>query len=256
MTKVVVDLLNRCKSVYVAKPVAITLEDMASILKARKRSGLVCAAGQTARSSYVIRTALRLIKEGYVGEVLSVRVAHQHGCFANWNRNWWYTDPKEGDAFDWLGWYAIDGVLALTGKRIKKITGAARRHLAPYDDMPDLIRGIAILEDDRIATLEIHFTVGKWKVGWAEIEVVGTKGIIRSIGPQNNLVLLCDGGPRTFPLDKGQEPLSLEVKAWLEAIEGRGRPILSLEEAAWIVSAAISWKKASKQGTWIEVPEL
>ncbi len=253
MTKVVVDLLGRGKPVYVAKPVAVNTGDMAAILKALKDSGLVCAAGQTARSSYVIRTACRLIREGHVGEVLSVRVAHQHGCFARWNKNWWYTDPKEGDAFDWLGWYAIDGVLALTGSRIKRITGAARRHLANFDDMPDLIRGTAVLEDGRIATMEIHFTVGNWKVGWAEIEVVGTKGVLRSIGPRNDIVLLCDGGPKTFPLDKGEEPLPLEVRSWLNAIGGRGAPVFSLKQAAHIVHTACAWKKAARQATWVNV---
>ncbi len=256
MPQVVTRLLGAGKPVYVAKPVAITREDMQAIVKARKASKLVCAAGQTARSAFVIRTVKRLIDEGRVGDVLSVRVAHQHGCFAQWSKEWWYTDPSEGDAFDWLGWYALDGVLALTGRRIAKITGAARRHLATYDEMPDLIRGMAVLDDGRIATLDVHFTIGPWKVAWAEVEVVGTKGVLRSIGPADEVVVLSEKGPERVPWDTGQAPLEWELAAWLNAIGGEGTPVLSLDGAADIVAAAIAWKRAAREGTWVDVAPI
>jgi 1,5-anhydro-D-fructose reductase (1,5-anhydro-D-mannitol-forming) len=229
---------------------------MQAIVTARKASKLACAAGQTARSAFVLRTALRLIAEGRIGDILSVRVAHQHGRFADWNKDWWYTDPSEGDAFDWLGWYALDGVLALTGRRIAKITGVARRNLASYDEMPDLIRGMAVLDDGRVATLDVHFTIGPWKVAWAEVEVVGSKGVLRSIGPAEEVVILSDKEPEHIPFDRGEEPLSYELAAWLGAIGGTGKPVLSLDAAADIVAAAVAWKQAARESRWVEVAPI
>jgi 1,5-anhydro-D-fructose reductase (1,5-anhydro-D-mannitol-forming) len=256
MPRVLARLLGAGKPVYAAKPVAITRDGMAAIVKARKASGLVCAAGQTARSSFALRTAVRLIAEGRIGDVLSVRAAHQHGRIADWPKDWWYKDPSEGNAFDWLGWYALDGVLALTGRRVARIAGAARRHLSPYEGMPDLIRGLATLDDGRIATLDIHFTVGPWKISFAEIEVVGTTGVLRSIGPAEEVVVLKDGGPERVPLDGGPQPLDFELSSWLGAVGGAGAPVLPLDAAADIVAAAIAWKRAAREGKWVEVEPI
>lgn len=256
MPQIASRLLGAGKPLYVAKPVAVTRDGMAAILGARAASKLACAAGQTARSSFALRTAVRLIAEGRIGRVLSVRVAHQHGRFADWAKDWWYTDPREGDAFDWLGWYALDGVLALAGRRVARIAGAARRHLAEFGEMPDLIRGTAALDDGRIATMEIHFTVGNWKIGFVEFEVVGTKGVLRSVGPAEEVVILADPGPERVPFDQGQEPLDHELAAWLGAIGGAGSPVLSLDGAADIVAAAIAWKRAAREGRWVDVEPI
>ncbi|MBN1420675.1 MAG: Gfo/Idh/MocA family oxidoreductase [Planctomycetes bacterium] len=256
MADVVEQLLDAKKPVYVAKPVAITIDDMRRILAARERSRLICAAGQTARSSFALRTVRRLIAEGRIGDILSMRIAHQHGRFADWNKDWWYTDPAEGDAFDWLGWYVLDGALAIAGRRVARIAGAARRHLAPFGDMPDLIRGMAELDDGRIATLEVHFTVGGWGISFVEVEVVGTRGVLRAIGPAEEVAILSDKGTEKIPWDRGKDPLDLEIDAWLRAIGGDGAPLLTLEESSRIVAAAIAWKRAAGEGRWVEVPAL
>jgi predicted dehydrogenase len=241
MPAVITRLLALGKPVFAAKPVALS-----------SASGLPCAAGMTARSSAVIRTASRLLAARTIGDVLSVRVSHQHGRLADWPPEWWYVDPAEGDPFCWLGWYAIDGVVALTGSRVAAITGAAHRHLAPYP-MPDLIRGTARLDDGRIATLEIHFTVGDWGLASFEVEVVGARGLLRAAGPSSGITLLADGGPRTIPFDEIEDPLAGELAAWLRAVEGEGTPVLSLEEAAHIVAVSEAWQRSAREERWIEV---
>ncbi len=253
MPGIVEQLLSAGIPVYVAKPVARDAKSIRRVLLARRRSGLSCAAGQVARSAPGMRTALRLIREGTVGEVLSVRVSHQHGRFADWSPDWWYRDPGEGDPFLWLGWYCIDMATALTGQAIDRLAGADRRLLEKKTGMPDLIRGLATLADGRVATLEIHFTLGDWGVRAYELEVVGSAGVLRVAGPAQEVTILGNGATRAVAFDPGPDQLALEIDAWLRSIGGSGRPVLSLDESAPLVLASLAWRKASREGRWVKV---
>ena len=253
MPAVIEELLLAGIPVFAAKPVSCSAEGIRRVLSAQRRSGLACAAGQGARSAPALRAACRLIAEGEVGDVLSVRMSHQHGRLADWPLDWWYRDPAEGDPFLWMGWYCIDGVTALTGSLIASIAGAGQRHLERHGDMPDLIRGIAKLEDGRIVTLEIHLTVGAWDVATFEIEVVGSAGVLRVAGPGQKLVVLDDAGAREVPFDAADDQLAFELGAWLRSVKGQGRPVVSLDEAAHLVLASLAWRKAAREEKWVDV---
>ena len=256
MPALIEKLLSLGVPVFAAKPVSSSAEGMSRVLEARRRSGLVCAAGQAARSAPGLRTACRLVAQGAVGEVYSVRMTHQHGRLSNWPAQWWYRDPAEGDPFLWLGWYCVDGVLALTGSPLASIAGARQRHLERLGDMPDLIRGIATLADGRIATLEIHFTLGDWDVPSFEMELVGSAGILRLAGPAPEVIVLGEGGTRRVAFDSADDQLAFEIDSWLHAVQGHGKPVVSLEDAAHLVQASLAWRKASVEGRWVDVPKV
>ena len=68
--------------VYIAKPMATTLEAADRIVKAVRNHNLhnlIAISGTTERFDGGIREAYQRFKSGTIGELISIRALHQHG---------------------------------------------------------------------------------------------------------------------------------------------------------------------------------
>jgi predicted dehydrogenase len=226
---------------FVAKPMGVTAADAARYA----RLGSVTA-GQLARTWEPWPTIRRLVEEGRVGRVLSMRAVHQHGRYRDFPPELWYSDPAEGDAFTWLGWYVADAVHALMGP-IAAVQGVARRSASEHGDLPDQLAGVFELADGRHATAEVHWTIGPWGMAMHEGEVVGETGVIRSHGPGSVVQVLTADGEEIVPFAPG-DGLAAEVDAFLA-----GAPVISTADAAHILDVCATWREAAGAGRRLEV---
>ena len=66
-------------NVYIAKPMATTLEAADRIVKAVRNHNLIATSGTTERFDGGIREAYQRFKSGAIGELISIQALHQHG---------------------------------------------------------------------------------------------------------------------------------------------------------------------------------
>jgi predicted dehydrogenase len=252
-------LIEAGKHVFAAKPMAVTVDEarryaLAAGAAAAGSAGVVVTAGQTASAWQPWPTMLRLLGEGRIGRLLSMRVMHQHGDYNAFPEQLWYADPKEGDAFNWLGWYPAEVVTAALGP-VARVHGVGRQLASSYGDMPDHLAGVFETADGRYATANVYFTIGPWGMPMHEGELVGTDGVLRFQGPGSAVQVLDADGVSTVPLDDGPEQLTLEVARFVDAILGRGEPALSLDRAVHVVAVCNAWQEAARTGTAVPVPD-
>lgn len=240
-------LIEAGKHVFAAKPMALTGDDARRYLAARD-AGVVFAAGQLASTWQPWPTMLRLAREGRIGRVLSMRVMHQHYDYNGFPEQLWYSDPKEGDAFNWLGWYPVEVITAAMGT-VSRVQGVGRQLKSAFGDMPDHLAGVFEMEGGGYATANVYFTIGQWGLPMHEGELIGEKGVLRFYGPADAVQLLDDDGETRVPLDEGADQLTAEFAAFVAAVQGDGEPLVSVERAVHVVDVCDAWKTAAHTAT-------
>ncbi|HZQ28366.1 MAG TPA: Gfo/Idh/MocA family oxidoreductase [Acidimicrobiales bacterium] len=244
-------LVDAGKHLFVAKPMAITGTDARRYLRA-KDAGVVVSAGQLASAWQPWPTMLRLLGEGRIGRLLTMRAVHQHGDYNAFPEQLWYADPTEGDAFNWLGWYPVEAITAAMGP-IERVMGVGRQLASSYGEMPDHLAGIFELADGRHATGVAYFTIGAWSMPMHEGELVGTKGVLRFSGPGESVQVLDDNGASTVPFDDIADQLTLEFARFVDAVRGRGEAAASLERAVHVAEVAAAWQESARKGQPVEI---
>lgn len=244
-------LIEAGKHLFVAKPMAVTGDEAQRYLAARE-AGVVVAAGQLASAWQPWPTMLRLAAEGRIGRVLSMRAMHQHFDYNGFPAQLWYSDPKEGDAFNWLGWYPVEAITAAMGQ-VARVHGVGRQLASSFGDMPDHLAGVFELADGRYATANVYFTIGQWGMPMHEGELIGEQGALRYYGPGESVQVLTDAGEESVPFDEGPDQLTREFAAFVEAVKGQGDAAVSVERAVHVVEVCAAWQDAARTGTSVDV---
>jgi predicted dehydrogenase len=239
------------KHVFVAKPMAVTAADAARYLAVP--DGIVVTAGQLASTWQPWPLVRGLVAEGRIGRVLTMRAVHQHGDLRDLPASLWYSDPGEGDACTWLGWYPVEAVHAVMGP-IARVTGIARRaRPSAGESMPDSIAAILEMADGRHATVEGWFTVGAWGLAPHGGELVGEEGVVRFGGATAEVEVLTTEGVERIPFAPA-DGLRDEVAAFLAAVRGDGPPAITAEDAVHVASVAAAWRESARTGTTLILP--
>lgn len=176
------------KSVYVEKPLAVTLEDGKKILEAAKQRGVIVGCAPDTFMGAGIQTCRKLIEDGWIGEPVAATafmMCHGHES--------WHPDPEfyyktgGGPMFD-MGPYYLTALINLIGP-VKRVTGSARITFpqrvitsAPkYGtvisvDTPTHVAGVLDFENGAVGTIITSFDV--WDAQLPRIEIYGTAGTI------------------------------------------------------------------------------
>jgi predicted dehydrogenase len=244
-------LIDAGKHVFAAKPMALTGADARRYQRGRG-AGVVVTGGQVASAWQPWPTMLRLVAEGRIGRLLTMRAVHQHGDYKGFPAQLWYADRAEGDACNWLGWYPVEVVTAAMGT-VERVTGVGRQLASSYGDMPDHLAAIFELADGRHATASVYFTIGPWSMPMHEGELVGTDGVLRFSGPGQVVQVLDERGASAIPLDPIDDQLALEFARFVDAVRGRGQPLLSLDRAVHVVEVCEAWRESVRTGRPVDV---
>lgn len=251
MPEVAARLIEAGVHVFAAKPMALTPEGTRRYLAGRER-GLIVTAGQAASAWQPYPTLLRLLREGRVGNLLTMHAMHQHWDYDAFPASLWYADPAEGNACNWLGWYPVEAVVAAMGP-VARVTGVARQTATHHGELPDQLAAILELVDGRFATAVVHFTIGQWPVPMHEAALIGSEGVLRYQGPGTAVQVLDGEGEHRVPFDEGPEQLTYEVDRFLAAVRGEGQPALPVESAVHVAEVCAAWHESARSGRPVDV---
>lgn len=181
-------VLDAGKSVYLEKPLSVTLEDGRKILEKAKAKGLFVGCAPDTFMGGGIQTCRKLIDDGWIGQpIASTSFMLCHGPES------WHPYPETfyqigaGPMFD-MGPYYLTALVNLIGP-VKRVTGSNRITFpervitsAPKNGsiikvkVPTHVAGIMEFESGAVGTLITSFDV--WSTELPNIEIYGTEGTL------------------------------------------------------------------------------
>lgn len=180
--------LEAGKSVYVEKPLSISLEDGRALQALADAKGLLLGGAPDTFMGAGIQTCLDLIRSGQIGQPIGATAfmtCHGHES--------WHPDPAfyyqtgGGPMFD-MGPYYLTALFTLLGpaRRVtgstaisfaqRTITSAARNGQVIDVEVPTHVAGIIDLQSGAIATILTSFDV--WAAELPRIEIYGSRGTL------------------------------------------------------------------------------
>jgi len=244
-----------CKAgvdLYIAKPMAATLADADRIVRAAREAGVIASTGNTERFDGALREAHRLVRSGAIGDPLMIRALHQHGNIGSFGPDDWYWKPEHGGPELSLIWYVADVLRWF-------IDAPVIRVYAEYDnfassDSPFMDNGKAIFRfaNRAIGSFDVYFSVAGFQMPRWEIEIVGSRGAIRTQQSAYEGTVFTAEGPRSFYRNQN-DVLLAEMRAWIDCCRERRSPEITLEHAREILEISLACRQSNQQHRPIEL---
>ncbi len=229
---------------YVAKPMCTTPEAADRIVAVARENGVVATSGMTERFDSALAEAHRLVSEGAIGKVLSVRALHQHGHYTFHPDDWW-GDPEQGGAELSLVWYAYDCARWFVGSEAARVCAEYENFVSPQSPFMDNGKVLVRFEGGQLGSLDIYFSVDFPFPRW-EIEVMGSEGALRTSQDAYEGTLFVADGPRRFSRDQN-DLLAAEVGDWLGAAEEGRDPLVTIEDARQVMALCFAARTAAHE---------
>lgn len=171
---------DRGKHILLEKPMGMTSAEAEEISAYCDKKGVKLSIGFMMRFHAYHEEAKRLIKEGVIGDIVSVR--SQFCCWypdmpTEWRQ---YKEKSGGGALVDMGVHCIDLVQDITGLRAKEIAAFCETQTFHYsvDDSATLLMK---MDNNALCVIEANFNIPDDAVT-GKIEIYGTKGSIRADG--------------------------------------------------------------------------
>jgi predicted dehydrogenase len=276
------------KGISVQKPMALSLGDADNMINACKESGSILTIYENFVFDPHIQKAMKLIEQDYIGDIASIRIKVAMGASGGWSvptsANQWRMDPKQVGGSNKgspvlldNGWHAFTLGWLLFGEPIEKVfawTGnyqgidapayvmwkckASKEHVVPqYGNMEFSLMPEMKLPSNYYPTDEF-------------IEIIGSRGLMKinqgtSIGnPMSNseifapIVVVRDGKVETFKETEKDWKYSFinATKHFIEVVKGHKEPILSGDQAKYILKFNLAAIKSAELGKEIYIDEF
>lgn len=246
--------LEAGKHVLVEKPMAVTLEEAAEIVKLAKTAPgyLLCAPHVILSPTY--QTISRRIRRGDVGKVVSARALYGWAG-PSWSR--WFYQAGGGALFD-LGVYNVTSLTGWLGpaRRVTALTGVA---IPERDveggrlrvDAEDNAHVLIDFGDSVFAVVTTGFTMQQYRC--PAIELYGTRGTLQLLGddwsPQGYELWQNEVGAwQLFKETAPAWPWTDGLRHMVECIRQGTRPIIRPEHAYHVLEIMLQAKAAGADG--------
>ncbi len=170
LTEVAQKCIDAGKHVHMDKPASGTLEEYRHLLDSAKQKNLVVQLGYMYRYNPAVRQCLELIREGALGEILSINAemsTFHPAQYRKWLQNF------NGGIMYILGSHLIDLIVYILGKP-EKVTSFLKHSLLDNIDLPD--NNLAVLEYEKALARVFVSSVEVNGYGRRQFMVSGTKG--------------------------------------------------------------------------------
>jgi myo-inositol 2-dehydrogenase/D-chiro-inositol 1-dehydrogenase len=254
--------LQAGKHVYCEKPLGITPESIARVLKVGKASDRVFQVGQQMRSFSFLQEAIQKIHEGVAGNIVMVK-AQRH---ASWDldhgsssSDWFFDAKRSGDVIVEMAVHNLDLCNWAINSRPERAAGfggallwkndpPGRTNMDGYTLSYDYANGV------KLSFTQTFFHPSGLPQGGQYTNVFGTKGAVS-----------LDNG-KFYPLEKGAQPVLLSepqketdaphVAAFFRAIRTGSKPAADMTIGATAALTAIMGREAiygRKMVTWADL---
>ncbi len=168
------------KHILLEKPMALTSEGAEEIKKYCDEKGVRLSIGFMMRFHAYHEEAKRLISEGVIGDVVSIR--SQFSCWYPDIPGVWRQDKAKsgGGALVDMGVHCIDLAQYITGLRAKEIAAFCQTQTFSYS-VDDCATVLMKMDNGALCVIESNFNIPDDAVT-GKIEIYGTKGSIRADG--------------------------------------------------------------------------
>ena len=239
--------------IYIAKPMATTLEAAERIVKAVREHGVIATSGTTERFDGGIREAYQRFKSGAIGELISIRALHQHGNINSFPKDDWYWEEAQGGPELSLIWYAADVVRWFAGSEVTRVYAEYDNYLS--DGSPFMDNGKIILrfENRVMGSIDIYFSVDGFRLPAYEVELVGTTGAIRTQQSVYEGTLFTKDGISNFYRTQNNNLLD-EMTHWVDCCQNKTDPDLTIEDAQRIIELCLACRQSAQTQMPVALP--
>jgi predicted dehydrogenase len=174
--------LERGCPVLTAKPAAADPDEAEAVATAATTADLPAVTTSPARFDDAVAELGRRVRDGALGDVVSVRAAIRHDRVpeSGIEYNAEHAPDEAGSAYS-MGFYTADALLWLTDSAPVSVSGSLSNVNTPYSSHPDLGSATVEFDDGAVGTMTMTYAtdcrdpLGNW-----EVEVVGTDGTLRT----------------------------------------------------------------------------
>ncbi|TAN34321.1 Gfo/Idh/MocA family oxidoreductase [bacterium] len=231
---IAIDALAAGCHVLVEKPLAATVDEAEDLVKRAKAAGRILAAGHVERHNPAIRELKRRLKEGQAGRIYQLHT-RRLGPFPERVRD-------VGVTLD-LATHDVDVMRYLMESEVTRVFAETRREV--HASREDIASALLSFAGGAIGLLDVSWlTPTKIR----DVTVTGERGLFRAEYLTQDLYFyenahaadsqwdhlqilrgVSEGAMTRYPIDR-QEPLKLELQAFVAAVGGKGAEIVTGED--------------------------
>ena len=237
---------------FIAKPMATTLAAADRMVAAVERTGVVASTGTTQRFDGALRQVSERLRGGDIGDIISIRVMHQHGNIDAFGPDDWYRKPENGGPELSLFWSVIDCLRWLTGKEIGSVFAQYDNFQWPQSPFFDTAKAMVRFADGALGSIDAYFSM-RWRYPSWEVEIVGSKGAIKTTQSAFEGAQFGPDGISSFYRQQNDH-LGAELRHWLGACQGKWPPELTLADARRTIEASLACLKSAQTGQPVCLP--
>ena len=239
--------------IYIAKPMATTLEAAKRIVKAVREHGVIATSGTTERFDGGIREAYQRFKRGVIGELISIRALHQHGNINSFPDEDWYWEEAQGGPELSLIWYAADVVRWFADSEVTRVYAEYDNYLSDRSPFMDNGKILLRFENRIMGSIDIYFSVEGFRLPTYEIELIGTAGAIRTQQSVYEGTLFTKDGISNFYRIQNNNLLD-EMTHWVECCQNKIDPDLTIEDAQRVIELCLACRHSAQTHTPVALP--
>ena len=238
------------RHVLCEKPLALEVADAGAMIDAARQAGVVLATNHHLRCAATVRAVARLVAEGRIGELVSLRI--NHAVLLPERLRGWRLDrsrPGGGVILD-ITVHDADVVRFITGDEVEEVrTLVANRGLA-IDGLEDSAMTVARLCSGVLVTTHESFAV---PAAHTSVEVHGRDGSIYATGvltqdPVGDVVIRTAGGDEQVDVGERENLYVVALREFAAAVRGEGSPAASGEDGAASLAIALAALESARTG--------
>lgn len=256
------------KHVLCEKPMAVTMEECESMVKAAKESGKYLMIGQNQRLTKAHVKAKELLLAGVIGKALTFRTTFGHGGPETWSvdqgPNTWFFDKKKAarGAIADLGIHKTDLIQYLLNAKVVE-TRAVITTLDKKDSQGNLIS----VDDNAICIYTLdNGVIGTMNASWTyygeednSTAIYGTEGFMKIYqNPQFSIEVVGKDGTKTFyEIEKIQtndnQTNSGVIDEFVDAVENDREPIISGSSVLAAMRAVFASIESAEKNVTVQI---
>jgi UDP-N-acetylglucosamine 3-dehydrogenase len=226
------NLIQKKKSVFIEKPMTYKSEEGELLAEMAKKNGVLLTCGYIERFNPAVETVKEFVKSKKYGELIMLEFHRENrmplhikdvGIIYD-------TSVHDIDTAMWLFDDTPEVVFARSGKI---------RH--EHEDFATIMLGF---KDNKVAIISSNWITS---ARVRHFNAVCTEGIISSDFISQEVRVEKDNGAEV-PKKEKLEPLTLEIKSFLDALEGNGQPRISPQDAVNVTKIAEAALLSSQKG--------
>lgn len=238
------------RHVMCEKPIALDISDAQAMIAAAKEAGVVLATNHHLRCAATLRTVARLVAEGNLGELVSIRI--NHAVLLPERLRGWRLDrsrPGAGVVMD-ITVHDADLVRYLTRDEVEDVASFDRTSGLAESGLDDAAMTIARLRSGALVTIHVAFTVPHAPTS---VEVHGRQGSVFATDvltqdPIGRVVLQGPDGEKEIEVGEREDLYVVALREFASATKGSGRPPASGEDGAASLAVALAALQSARTG--------